>query len=339
VSAITSSNASVNYPSDRPKPSTSRPAGAAHTESVQDSYDSAAVQAISLSKRYGSFAALTDLNLTIPRGEVFGLLGPNGAGKTTFIRTLLGFIHPTDGRVLVMGVDPAIDPVQVKRFVSYLPGDARLPREMRGRAVLRFFAEMQAEGDLTRSLEVAERLELDLRRFVGFMSTGMRQKLAIAAVLGSHAPLLILDEPTANLDPTVRGDVLAMVQEAKAEGRTVIFSSHVLSEIEDVCDSVAFLRKGKLAHEQSLTTLKQRHRIVARIRPGHSVTVPEPLKPLVANLLLSDERLTLDTAGDLAPLLSWLDQLKLQEMRVEAFGLRAVYDTIHRGNGMMEGIE
>jgi ABC-2 type transport system ATP-binding protein len=171
------------------------------------------------------------------------------------------------------------------------------------------------------------------------MSTGMRQKLAIAAVLGSHAPLLILDEPTANLDPTVRGDVLAMVQEAKAEGRTVIFSSHVLSEIEDVCDSVAFLRKGKLAHEQSLTTLKQRHRIVARIRPGQSVTVPEPLKPLVANLLLSDDRLTLDTAGDLAPLLSWLDQLKLQEMRVEAFGLRAVYDAIHRGNGIMEGIE
>jgi ABC-2 type transport system ATP-binding protein len=302
--------------------------------STVPSASTAAVQAISLSKRYGSFDALVNLDLTIQRGHVFGLLGPNGAGKTTFIRTLLGFIHGTSGRVLVMGVDPAVDPVKVKRFVSYLPGDARLPREMRGRAVLRFFADMQAEGDLQRSLQVAERLELDLRRYVGFMSTGMRQKLAIAAVLGSHAPLLILDEPTANLDPTVRGDVLEMVKEAQAEGRTVIFSSHVLSEIEDVCDSVAFLRKGKLAHEQSLSSLKQRHRIVARVESTKPITVPSELQPLVASLDVTDQRLTLDTSGDLAPLLRWLADLPLREMRVEAFGLRAVYDAIHRGESL-----
>ena len=294
----------------------------------------AAVQAISLSKRYGTFDALTDLNLTIQQGHVFGLLGPNGAGKTTFIRTLLGFIHATSGQVLVMGVDPAVDPVKVKQFVSYLPGDARLPREMRGRAVLRFFAEMQAEGDLERSLQVAERLELDLKRFVGFMSTGMRQKLAIAAVLGSHAPLLILDEPTANLDPTVRGNVLEMVKEAQSEGRTVIFSSHVLSEIEDVCDSVAFLRKGKLAHEQSLSSLKQRHRIVARLSSSEPIVAPDALKDSVASLEVIGDRMTLDTSGDLAPLLRWLADLSLREMRVEAFGLRAVYDAIHRGESV-----
>jgi len=295
-----------------------------------------AVQAIHLSKQYGSFAALTDLSLSIPQGQVFGLLGPNGAGKTTFLRTLLGFLFPTGGRVQVMGIDPVVDPVGVRQLVSYLPGDARLPREMRGHAVLRFFADMQVQGDLKRSLQIAERLELDLRRFVGFMSTGMRQKLALAAVMGSHAPLLILDEPTANLDPTVRGDVLEMVQEAKADGRTVIFSSHVLSEIEDVCDCVAFLRHGRLAREQALDSLKQRHRIVARLVDGNILELPDALKSLVASVSVDRDRITIDTSGDLAPLLTWLNQLNLKEMRVEAFGLRAVYDSIHRGDNASE---
>ena len=292
----------------------------------------AAVQAVHLSKQYGSFAALTDLSLSIPEGQVFGLLGPNGAGKTTLLRTLLGFLFPTGGHVHVMGIDPVVDPVGVRQLVSYLPGDARLPREMRGNAVLRFFSDMQVHGNLKQSLQIAERLDLDLRRFVGFMSTGMRQKLAIAAVMGSRAPLLILDEPTANLDPTVRGDVLAMVQEAKADGRTVIFSSHVLSEIEDVCDSVAFLRRGKLAREQSLDSLKQRHRIVARMVDGEFLELPDALKSFVSSVLMDHDRITIDTSGDLAPLLTWLNQLNLKEMRVEAIGLRAVYDSIHRGD-------
>lgn len=290
-----------------------------------------AVQAIGLSKRYGDFDALADLDLSIPTGEVFGLLGPNGAGKTTFIRTMLGFIFPTAGSVVLMGLDPVIDPVGVRKLVSYLPGDVRLPREMRGTSVLKFFSDMQTDGDLNRSLEVADRLELDLRRFVGFMSTGMRQKLAIAAVMGSRAPILILDEPTANLDPTVRGNVLAMVEEARDEGRTVIFSSHVLSEIEDVCDSVAFLRRGRLALRQTLASLKQRHRIVARLDAEKSVDVPRELASMVQSVTRDGDRVTIDTASDLAPLLSWLRSLQLQQMRVEAFGLRAVYDSVHRG--------
>jgi len=299
----------------------------------------AAVQAIGLSKRYGTFDALADLDLTISAGEVFGLLGPNGAGKTTFIRTLLGFLFPTGGRVLVNGIDPVINPVAVRGQVSYLPGDARLPREMRGLGVLRFFADMQAQGDLRRSLEIADRLELDLKRFVGFMSTGMRQKLAIAAVMGSHAPILILDEPTANLDPTVRGDVLEMVQEAQDEGRTVIFSSHVLSEIEDVCDRVAFLRRGRLVREQTLNSLKQRHRIVARIDRDEQIEIPPEFRELVENLTQDGDRIVIDTASDLAPLLPWLQFLDLRQMRVEAFGLRAVYDLIHRGEASPHGKE
>lgn len=299
----------------------------------------AAVQSLGLTKRYGSFEALADLHLTIPAGQVFGLLGPNGAGKTTFLRTLLGFIYPTSGQVLVLGIDPVEDPVAVKSRVSYLPADARLPREMRGSGVLRFFSDLQTEGDYDRSVRIAERLELDLRRFVGFMSTGMRQKLAIAAVMGSRAPLWILDEPTANLDPTVRGNVLEMVREARSDGRTVILSSHVMSEIEDVCDSVAFLREGRLALEQSLDALKQRHRIVGRVDSKHRIEVPESLRSFVESIALEGDRISIDTTGDLAPLLTWLETLGLKQMRVEAFGLRAVYDAIHQDNAMAEAVK
>jgi len=283
-----------------------------------------------LGKRYGNFNALIDLTLTVPQGEVFGLLGPNGAGKTTLIRTLLGFLHRTSGEAQVMGIDPVGDSVAVRRQVSYLPGDARLPRQMRGRGVLRFFADIQPEGDLEHSLAVADRLELDLRRHVGFMSTGMRQKLAIAAVLGSRAPLLILDEPTANLDPTVRSRVLEMVMDAKQAGRTVIFSSHVLSEIEEVCDRVALLRRGRLAHQQCLTDLKARHRIVARRKSdSRPIEIPPDLVTAVASVKQVDDRVTIETMGDLAPALPWLTTLGLRELRVEAFGLRAVYDAVH----------
>jgi len=291
-----------------------------------------AVHTVGLGKRYGDFEALIDLDLTIARGEVFGLLGPNGAGKTTLIRTLLGFIHRTSGRAEVMGIDPAIDSVSVRRQVSYLPGDARLPRHMRGHSVLKFFADIQPEGDLDNSLAIADRLELDLRRMVSFMSTGMRQKLAIAAVVGSRAPLLILDEPTANLDPTVRSRVLEMVVAARKDGRTVIFSSHVLSEIEEVCDSVVLLRRGRLAHRQSLSDLKARHRIVARGNlDADARIVPDSIAAFVPNIEqdTAANRVTIETSGDLAPVLPWLASLGLTEIRVEAFGLRAVYDAVH----------
>ena len=198
--------------------------------------------------------------------------------------------------------------------MAYLPGDARLPRHMRGSGVLKFFAEMHPGGDLERSESIARKLELNLRVRVAFMSTGMRQKLALAVVMGVDTPLLILDEPTANLDPTVRATVLDLVREARDEGRTVVFSSHVLSEIEETCDRVAFLRRGRLVHQLALSDLYQRHRITAT-DPGDPIDVPHELSDRVqvtASTTKSNGRIRIDTAGDLAPLLSWIDSLSAQ---------------------------
>ena len=297
------------------------------------------VRCCGLTKRYGGFEALSDCSLTVRRGDIFGLLGPNGAGKTTLIRLLLGYLHPSGGECHVVGVNPEEDGVEVRRQVSYLPGEARLPRHLRGTGVLKFFAEMHPRGNLERSRQIAERLELQLTTRVAFMSTGMRQKLALAVVLGPDTPLLILDEPTANLDPTVRGTVLDLVGEAHDEGRTVMFSSHVLSEIEETCNRVAFLRRGQLAHELSMNELYQRHRITADM-PAQVVQVPTELAEQVSvtEVTLHDDgppHLRLDTAGDLAPLLPWINSLQLQRMRIEPLGLRAIYDAVHAGQEVM----
>ena len=197
-----------------------------------------------LTKHYGSLAALENCTLSVERGEVFGLLGPNGSGKTTLLRLLMGYLKPTQGTASIDGMDCYRHSVQVHACVAYLPGEARMPPRQRGREVLKFFSRVRPQGSLDRALSLADRLRLDLSRQVALMSTGMRQKLALSAVLSFDTPIVILDEPTSNLDPTMRSEVLALVREARTAGRTVIFSSHVLSEVEAACDRVAILRRG-----------------------------------------------------------------------------------------------
>jgi ABC-2 type transport system ATP-binding protein len=285
-----------------------------------------------LTKRYGALAALDGCSLAVARGEVFGLLGPNGAGKTTLIRLLLGYLKSTSGQAWIDGHDCVTESVAVRRVTAYLPGDACLFANMRGRDVLQFFAEVRPGGDVRRSQRLAERLELDLTRRVSYMSTGMRQKLALAATLAAQTDLVILDEPTSNLDPNVRSEVIALVLEAKQAGRTVMFSSHVMSEVEEACDRVVILRRGQLVHTQVMSELKQQHRIRARLLGAWSPP-PRDLGDIIQIQHGDNGALTVETSGDLAPLLSWLATLPLDDLRIEPLGLRAVYDRYH-GNGL-----
>ncbi len=281
-----------------------------------------------LTKRYGAVTALEACSLSVPQGEVLGLLGPNGAGKTTLLRILLGYIRPSGGRATIGGLDCRRQSVQVRRRTAYLPGEVRLFGQMRGRDVLRFFAEVRPGVSLKRSYELAERLQLQLAPRVAAMSTGMRQKLALAATLAADAELVILDEPTSNLDPSVRGVIGQIVGEIRKHGRTVLFSSHVLSEVEEVCDRVAFLRAGRLAHLQVMHDLKRRHRIRAVLNGPLAPPPPELAGELVISRDAADTVL-IETPGEVAPLLRWLATLPLSEMHVQPVGLRSLYDRIH----------
>jgi len=287
----------------------------------------------SLTKQFGDFTALDRCSLSINEGEVFGLLGPNGAGKSTLIRLLLGFMKPSSGSASIGGLDCFSQRVDVHRIVSYLPGDARLYRMMKGSSVLKLFCNFRVDSSYEKAVEIADRLELDLSRWVGLMSTGMRQKLAIAICLANEAPLLILDEPTANLDPTVRGQVMNMIGEAKRAGRTVIFSSHVLPEIEDTCDRVGILRKGELVHQESMYTLMQQHRIRARLT-GALPEVPSELESLIT-VKQTNDTIQIETPTELARVLKWLADAPLTDVYVQPVGLRSVYDQYHHESSIV----
>ena len=285
------------------------------------------VQVNRLTKQFRQHLALNDCSLEIRGGEVFGLLGPNGAGKTTLLRLMMGYLRPTSGNASINGLDCYRDRVAIHRQVSYLPGEVRLFRSMNGRHVLKFIAGIRPDGDYNRSLKLAQRLDLDLSRWVAFMSTGMRQKLALAAVLSLPTPLTILDEPTANLDPTVRSQLLQIIDEVRNDGRTVIFSSHVLSEVEEVCNRVAILRDGKLVHEQCIGELRKMYRIRARI-DGADLS---ELLPLAETAVHEAEtgRLTIEVAGEIQPILRWLARNPAEEIEVAPAGLRSVYEKFH----------
>jgi ABC-2 type transport system ATP-binding protein len=280
-----------------------------------------------LTKRYGHFLALNRCTLTIPAGTIFGLLGPNGAGKTTLIRCVLGFLKPTSGTASIHGFDCIHQSLEVRRRVGYLPAESKLFRLMRGRECLDFFTSIHTNGNLTRALQISKRLDLDLARRVAFMSTGMRQKLAIACVMGCPSPLMILDEPTANLDPSVRSVVLELVRETRNEGSTFAFCSHILSEIEELCDEVAILRHGSVVHTGHVASIRQIHRMKATMpRP-----IPrEALPPGTKCLAMTDTDLLVDLPGTIDQYLDWIRVHGLTGVQMEMVGLKSLYEFHHQ---------
>jgi ABC-2 type transport system ATP-binding protein len=292
----------------------------------------ALVHTHSLSKRYGRLAALSECTFDVSSGEILGLLGPNGAGKTTLLRLLMGFIKPSAGEATIDGLDCYRQSVAVHRRLAYLPGDARLFRNLNGRETLEFFARLRRSALLDRSLKLAERLQLDLSRRVRQMSTGMRQKLALAVALTPDVPLVILDEPTSNLDPTVRRDVIELIRDARNAGQTVLFSSHVLSEVEESCDRVLVLKGGRLVDSVRVAEVRRQHRIRAELTGPLTPAPPELAASFDVSQEVSGEVLIM-TRGELAPLLGWLSQQPLARLQIEPVGLRTVYDRHHPASG------
>jgi ABC-2 type transport system ATP-binding protein len=245
-----------------------------------------------LTKHYGHTVALRDLDLTVPAGVVFGYLGPNGAGKTTTIRLLVGLLKPTHGRVEVLGLDGRADRDRIHRRVGYLPGEFESYPDLTGAQYLRYLANLRGGVEWRTVTGLAERLDVDLGKRTASLSHGNRRKIGLIQAFMHDPELLILDEPTGGLDPLIQREFLAMVREARAAGRTVFLSSHILSEVEAVADVVGILRQGSLVVVETVQALKAK----ALRRIDLTFGGPPPIEQLRASPGVQEVRVVGSTA-------------------------------------------
>jgi len=220
------------------------------------------VEATGLVKTFGSTRALDGLDLRVRAGEVHGFLGPNGAGKTTTIRILLGLLRPTAGRVRLLDGDPWADATRLHRRLAHVPGDVALWPSLTGGEVIDLLGRLRGGTDPARRAALLERFELDPTRRCRTYSKGNRQKVALVAALASDAELLVLDEPTSGLDPLMEATFADAVREERGRGRTVLLSSHILSEVEALCDRVSIVRAGRTVESATLSELRGSRRTV-----------------------------------------------------------------------------
>ena len=296
-----------------------------------------AIQTVGLTKHYGAIRALEALNIEVREGEVFGFLGPNGAGKSTTIRLLLGFLHPTAGQGRVLGLDIVKDSVAIRRRLGYLPSGIALCDTLSGRQQLDYLAALNDRPPARRA-ELCAWLELSastLERRVRDYSRGMRQKIGIVQALQHDPDLAILDEPSEGLDPLMQRAFYGILETLKAAGRTVFFSSHVLSEVERVCDRVAIIRRGRLvAVEDIAGLLARRRRNVAMRFDG-----PPPRLDGVrgaSDIETRDGRLTCRIDGDIGPFLAAITGSQVTDLTIEPARLEEAFLELYDEGGEVD---
>lgn len=294
----------------------------------------ALVEIDNLTRSYGARRGIEGISFSVPEGSLFGFLGPNGAGKTTTIRVLLGFLRPSGGSARIFGQDCWSHSREIKRDIGYVPGDLRLPAWMNGSTCLSIFGQVRGR-DLTESgRDLAGRLDLDLSVKVREMSRGMRQKLGLILALAHSPKLLVLDEPTSALDPLVQEILRELLRERASHGQTVFFSSHSLSEVDELCDRVAIVREGQLVAAESLQTLRE--------KAGHDFTIRWRHESVARALTLPDfMQLTRQdgtvwcgrVAGPIQPMIDFLSGKPIEELSIGRPDLESLFRGFYRKGG------
>jgi ABC-2 type transport system ATP-binding protein len=261
------------------------------------------IQTEKLTKYYGSHRGIIDVDLEVNEGEAFGFLGPNGAGKTTMIRTLLDHIRPTSGHATVFGIDTTVDPVAIHRRIGYLPGEFTLYDKLTGGQTLEYFANLRGGVDRAYQRALITRLDVDPSRKFREYSKGNKQKIGLIIALQHRPDLLLLDEPTSGLDPLIQQEFYGVIRDAKAEGRTVFLSSHILSEVEKTCDRVAIIREGRLARVDKTDALRDlAHHTVELVFIDHVPLEAFRSLPGVSEVVAEDHILRMRVAGSITPI-------------------------------------
>ncbi len=297
--------------------------------------DNPAILTEKLTKHYGDVKALVDLDLAVSRGEVFGFLGPNGAGKTTMIRTVLDEIRPTSGRASILGMDTHAQSVEIRNHIGYVPGDLAMYPNLTGRDTLTYFANLRDGVDWSHVDELADRLDADLTKKVGDLSTGNRQKVGLIQAFMNKPELLIMDEPSAGLDPLVQREFQKMMREVAAEGRSVFLSSHTLSEVQRVADRVGIIRGGYLIAVERVANLRSKAMRTVNLLFAEPIDpgVLEPL-PGVSDVVVENHHASLTFNGQMETLLQAVtNRYKLLDISTQEADLEEIFLTYYEEAG------
>ncbi len=291
-----------------------------------------AIQTRGLTKHYGDVHALVDLDLEIGPGEIFGFLGPNGSGKTTMIRTILDEIRPTAGSARILGMDSHKQSVEIRRFIGYVPGDLAMYPNLTGRDTLTYFSNLRGGVDWSYVDELADRLDADLGKKIGDLSSGNRQKVGVIQAFMNKPELLIMDEPSSGLDPLVQREFQAMMREVAAEGRSVFLSSHTLSEVQRVAGRVGIIRHGHLIAVEAVSSL--RSKAIRKV----DLYFDEPVEgavfehlPGVSGVAVENHRVSLSFTGRMETLLGVIaGRYHLVDITTQEADLEEIFLTFYR---------
>jgi len=278
-----------------------------------------------LEKSYGKLQAVRGISMSVERGEIFGFLGPNGAGKTTTIRCMLDVIRPTAGTVRVLGMDAQQDTLALHQHIGYLPGDVRLPGQMTGRQVINYFWRLQGREPVLLD-DLVKRFDVEIKRPLKGYSKGMRQKIAIVLAFMCDPEVLILDEPASGLDPLLQRTFNEFLLEEQARGKTIFMSSHIMSDVEKVCQRIAVIRDGQLVTVEEVETLREKAGQRVTVDFGDPVTEEELTRiPNVSMVRQTNGHYQFNVSGSMDPLIKALSRHEVIRLHAEEAPLEEVF--------------
>ncbi|MFC7373427.1 ABC transporter ATP-binding protein [Fictibacillus iocasae] len=278
-----------------------------------------------LTKTYGSSRGIEDVSFSVEQGEIFGFIGPNGAGKSTTLRSMLSIIYPTSGSVSIFGMDAVKQSAEIKKQIGYLPSEVFYYDNMRVKDLLHYSASFYKKGCRERIQQLAERMNLDLNKKIDDLSYGNRKKVGIVQGLLHEPKLIILDEPTGGLDPLMQQTFFDLLKEENEKGATILFSSHILSEVQKMCDRVAIIKEGRIIAVEKISTLQENNHKKVRVETLMPVEAGEFQLSGVANVTVEENVIHFLYSGDINVLLNKLAGMNLANVWIEEPDLEEIF--------------
>ncbi|MDO5410715.1 MAG: ABC transporter ATP-binding protein [Lachnospiraceae bacterium] len=280
-----------------------------------------------LTKSYGKYRGITNLSFSVNEGEIFGFIGPNGAGKSTTIRTLMGLIRPTDGNASIFGLDCQTKASEIAKDLGYLPSEDSYYESMKVRELLQYTADLYGKDCTLKMNELAQRLNLDLNRRISDLSLGNRKKVGIVSALMTSPKLVIMDEPTSGLDPLIQQAFYEILKEENSRGTTIFLSSHVLGEVQKLCDRAAILKEGKLISIQSIKELRESGYKKVSLTSREKISHEFFNLPGIANYTENAAKTTVSFMynGNIKVIIDKIQQLPLEDVLLEEPSLEEIF--------------